>query len=258
MPAPGGIPLATGSEDDRDGLEMDELSVSLGPVLPYWPAGLVLHCVLHGDLITDASVQTMPGRLPSASEGAGPETSGGAESAQWESAISLCDDVARLLFLLGRSDLGTRAERTRDRLVSLTFSATGTAASPVKTNADATRADAATDLRDLQQRLRRSRSVHWSLRGLAPLSADRVAELGLPATFVGDTRDRLLAEIEAGIAALGSMDRHSPASATAPPVDEILAAVPELVIGLDLGSARLVVAGLAPDVAMQVPVRADA
>ncbi len=96
MPAPGGIPLATGSENDRDGLEMDELSVSLGPVLPSWPAGLVLRCVLHGDLIADASVQTMPGRLPSASEGAGPETNGGAESAQWESAISLCDAVARL------------------------------------------------------------------------------------------------------------------------------------------------------------------
>ena len=39
--APAGIPLA-GGDQDRDGLEMDVLHVPLGPVLPYWPPGLVL------------------------------------------------------------------------------------------------------------------------------------------------------------------------------------------------------------------------
>src|SRR5699024_11402590 len=39
--APEGISLAQGGQD-RDGLEMDVLHLPLGPVLPFWPAGLVL------------------------------------------------------------------------------------------------------------------------------------------------------------------------------------------------------------------------
>ncbi len=52
--APAGIPLAGGAQD-RDGLEMDVLHVPLGPVLTHWPAGLVLRCRLHGDVVADAS-----------------------------------------------------------------------------------------------------------------------------------------------------------------------------------------------------------
>ena len=45
--SPCGIPLAQGGED-RNRLEMDVLNVRLGPVLPHWPAGLVLRCALQG------------------------------------------------------------------------------------------------------------------------------------------------------------------------------------------------------------------
>lgn len=58
---PDGIPLAEGAED-RDGLEMDELHLPLGPVLAHWPAGLVLRVTLHGDVVVDADVQQLPGR----------------------------------------------------------------------------------------------------------------------------------------------------------------------------------------------------
>ncbi|WP_341855484.1 hypothetical protein [Brachybacterium sp. GPGPB12] len=51
--APAGIPLAQAGED-RDGLEMDVLQLPLGPVLPFWPAGLVLRCSLQGDVVVDA------------------------------------------------------------------------------------------------------------------------------------------------------------------------------------------------------------
>ncbi len=53
--APAGISLAGGAED-RDGLEMDVLHLPLGPVLPHWPAGLVVRCVLHGDVVAEVEV----------------------------------------------------------------------------------------------------------------------------------------------------------------------------------------------------------
>ena len=55
---PDGIPLAEGAED-RDGLEMDELHLPLGPVLGHWPAGLVLRVTLHGDVVVDAEVEQL-------------------------------------------------------------------------------------------------------------------------------------------------------------------------------------------------------
>src|SRR5699024_5964325 len=58
--APGGIPLAQGGED-RDGLEMDVLHLALGPVLPFWPAGLVLRCSLQGDVVVDAEAAVIDG-----------------------------------------------------------------------------------------------------------------------------------------------------------------------------------------------------
>ena len=51
--SPDGIPLAEGA-DDRDGLEMDEIHLPLGPVLRHWPAGVVLRLTLHGDVVADA------------------------------------------------------------------------------------------------------------------------------------------------------------------------------------------------------------
>src|SRR5699024_755889 len=58
--APGGIPLAQGG-DDRHGLEMDVLHLALGPVLPFWPAGLVLRCSLQGDVVVGAEAAVIDG-----------------------------------------------------------------------------------------------------------------------------------------------------------------------------------------------------
>ena len=55
---PDGIPLAEGAED-RDGLEMDEFHLPLGPVLAHWPAGLILRVTLHGDVVVDAEVEQL-------------------------------------------------------------------------------------------------------------------------------------------------------------------------------------------------------
>ena len=58
--APSGIPLAGGA-DDRDGLEMDQLVHTLGPVLPLWPGGLVVRLTLAGDMLADVQHRWLGG-----------------------------------------------------------------------------------------------------------------------------------------------------------------------------------------------------
>src|SRR5260370_29378823 len=59
-PPPGGNPSPrTPLGADRDGLRLDQLHVPLGPVLPDWPAGLVVHLTLQGDVVQHAEVQAV-------------------------------------------------------------------------------------------------------------------------------------------------------------------------------------------------------
>ncbi|MGX5654583.1 hypothetical protein ACWKWC_07410, partial [Geodermatophilus nigrescens] len=81
MPMPGGVPLA-GSDPDGPGadgpgadeLDLDVLHVPLGPVLPAWPAGLVLHCTLAGEVVRAARAEVLPA-------GAEPDPAGAAAPA---------------------------------------------------------------------------------------------------------------------------------------------------------------------------------
>ena len=99
---PNGIPLAEGAED-RDGLEMDELHLPLGPVLAHWPAGVVLRVTLHGDVVVDAEVEQLA-------------TSG---TDQPDDAIvraaRLLDAAGSVLTLAGLPAESARARRLRDR-----------------------------------------------------------------------------------------------------------------------------------------------
>lgn len=223
MPMPGGIPLA-GGDEDRDGLEMDVLSVPLGPVLPAWPAGLVLRCVLHGDVIAAARTQLLPGL----NDEVIPLASGdGHVRAAWD-----CDAVARLLELAGRPVESAGFRRIRDFLLA--------GAAPGDT------------VGELSRRVRRSRLLRWSLRGLGRIDDSELTERGLPAGLAGDVHDRLLTRL----GGIGDVLRHggpgaddgddADAGARALAVVDLL---PDLVVGLDVGTARLVVASLAPDVA---------
>ena len=222
MPMPGGIPLAGGAED-RDGLEMDELTVPLGPVLPAWPAGLVLRCTVHGDVIAQARVDTVPG----------PVAAGGQAHPDGRTRLALeCDGVARLLTVAGARAAAAGFRRVRDDLLD---------GAPV--------ADCGTAVESLLGRVRRSRLLRWSIRGIGGLDAARVAEHGLPDALGGDVHDRLLARI-AGLR--DRLARGGPAPGLADgsaDAQAVLDLLPSLVIGLDLGAARLVVASLDPDVA---------
>jgi hypothetical protein len=165
MPMPGGIPLAGGGPD-RDGLDLDELHVPLGPVLPAWPAGLVVECTVQGDLVTAARARVLTGGTPAPGDldlvhGSPPDR---------------LDRVARLLLVAGWDDAATAAARLRDRLLS---------------------AGAADDVRPeverLAARVRRSRLLRWSLadvpgvrdRLLGWLTEARDAPAGAPTPVAG-------------------------------------------------------------------------
>lgn len=143
--SPDGIPLASGAED-RDGLEMDELHLPLGPVLSHWPPGLVLRLTLHGDVVSDAEAERLdPTAAPSAPED-GPTT-----------AARLLDATASVLALAGLPVDGARAARLRDDCL---------AGSPID---DELLVGA---IEELEDRVRRHRVLRWALQDLAVVGVD--------------------------------------------------------------------------------------
>ena len=199
--APSGIALAEGGQD-RDGLEMDVLHLRLGPVLQYWPPGLLLRCALQGDVVTGARAELLDA------------DTGQDDVEPAAGAARTLDNVVSLLALAGWAEGAAEARRARDAMLE----------DP---------AAAASRLLRLQRRVRRSRVLRWSLRGLRPLGPEDLGPHDLGARLGGDTYDRLLGMLERA----GDHDVRA-----VPPLDVDL--LPRLVTGLDLAAARLVVASL--------------
>jgi len=225
-----GIPLASGGED-RDGLEMDVLTVPLGPVLSHWPAGLVVECVLQGDVIVSAEARI----LAAASESAKLGTPNAEEPRQ--TIIRLCDQAAQLLALAGWGSAARSACRFRD-----------VAAGGVVI------ADQAGALDRLRRRVERSVVLRWSLKGLtvdvASGDTDALAVSGNEPS--GDIRLRLIGWLrEATDLADTGQFRVQPLtdSEAAQETQNRLTTLPELLRGTDLGTARLLIAGLGLDTA---------
>lgn len=151
MPMPGGVPLASG-ESDRDGLEMDVLHVPLGPVLPDWPAGLVLRCTLAGDVVTAADAVLLGSAAPA------PQS----ERILPGSVADDLDRVARVLSVVGWRGVAAAATQLRDRVLT-----------------DARASQVGDDVRRLSLRVRRSRSLRWSVQrsGSSPDAAALVCAL---------------------------------------------------------------------------------
>ncbi|WP_298592199.1 hypothetical protein, partial [uncultured Kocuria sp.] len=219
--APGGIALAEGGED-RDGLEMDVLRLPLGPVLPFWPAGLVLRCSLQGDVVVDAEASVVDGRNDhrdgGEDDGAGAV---GPRPGPAPAAVVWCDQVMALLALAGAEGAAAGARRTRDALLHGDQGAVRDAAER------------------LHRTVRRSRLLRWSLRGVLPLAPSDLEHHGLPRRCLGDAHDRLLSRVE--------QIRVETGDTEAAPVEDGAvpwAALPDLVTGLELASVRLAVASL--------------
>jgi len=204
--SPSGIALAEGS-DDRDGLEMDVLHVPLGPVLPYWPGGLVVRCALHGDVVAEASAEVL-------------DCEGRGNDALEDEVAHRVDTIASFLALAGWEDAAAEARSIRDALL--------------ENSPDATTEQRLTRL---EGRVRRSRLLRWSLRAIRPLDEDDLRRQDLPTGWRGDTHDRLIRMLADAVAAL-----HGKDTTIAP--DASPEQIAQQVVGLDLATARLVVASL--------------
>ncbi len=211
--APGGIALADEAAD-HDGLTLDALTVPLGPVLAHWPAPQVLRCRLHGDLIVDADAEWLDADHEPAPAGDDRASSDDPTSqARWQAA-RYCDDAARLLSVAGWDAAADAARRHRNELLG---------------SGPSTRC--AGDIGRSADRISRSRSLRWALRGLTvPDSGGAEVELFTrPESWLQDAQR-----------ALGGDPKPRDLTPASPD------ALAERAVGLDIASARMVVAGCAP------------
>ena len=245
MEMPAGLPMADRAAD-RDGLRLDQLHVPLGPVLPDWPAGLVMHLTLQGDVVQHAEVQvlgpggggsfwTEPHRRAAAGE---PVTTG--EAARRRAASDL-DSLGRFLAVAGWDDAAALARRLRDDALA------GVPGSRLQPG-----------VHRFARRVARSRILAWLTCGLGvlpPGDAAAAGAAGPAARVAGDVTARYrrwCAELADAAAALddgsplGTASRE-PQDDTPVPAAALLAALPRLLDGAELAAARLIIASLDPD-----------
>ena len=249
MDMPGGLPMADRGAD-RDGLRLDQLHVPLGPVLPDWPAGLVVRVTLQGDVVQHAEVQALSGggggsfwSEPWRRAAAGEQVTTG-EAARRRVAADL-DSLGRLLAVAGWDDAATVARRLRDDALA---GVPGLSLRPAACR--------------FAGRVARSRTLAWLTRGLGVLMPDEAAASGVggPALrAAGDVTARYRRWCAELAEAVGAVDDGSSLSAAGPepprgPLDDtqspsarLLAALPGLLEGTELGAARLIIASLDPD-----------
>lgn len=91
--------------EDRDGLRLDVLHVPLGPVLPYWPAGLRLDLTVQGDVVQAAEVSVVDR----------------ADATFWTDdrrVAARLDSLSRFLRIAGWEKAGERAAVLRDEALN--------------------------------------------------------------------------------------------------------------------------------------------
>ncbi|MGC9539579.1 hypothetical protein [Streptomyces sp. UG1] len=246
-----GLPMAERA-DDRDELRLDRLHVPLGPGLADWPAGLVLHLALQGDVVQNAEVGQLPvpgAGLPYWSEpwlraAQGEEIGRGAAARR--RCVAHLDSTGRFLAVVGWEDAAARCQRLRDEVLS-----------------GASRESVGGRLRATVRRVQRSRTLRWGTAGLGMLSAERARAAGVtgPAAEAGgDAYDRLrvwLREIERGLDELDDAELlgaghvlvgpRGRLDGARPPSRALLDVLPELLAGAEFAGARMILASLDPD-----------
>lgn len=198
-----GLPMAN-TAPDRDGLQLDALRVSLGPVLAGWPTGLLLRGQLQGDVLGDVT-------LTWADADTGDE---GPARASDDARLLALDRLARLLEVAGWPTAARDVRRARDRLRS----------------ADPAEAEGAHRVAvQLVRRVRRSRTLAWSVHGIGAIEDANARDLD------GDVLDRVRRWCEVAAA---------PKTSVATSTDLSLERLANLLDGAELAAARLVVASL--------------
>lgn len=166
---PYGRSMAMTGDDGRDGLQLDRLSVSLGPFLPWMPPGLSLEVVLQGDLVQEVEVHVTGGLC-----GDTPEIFVRARHEEVEVAAL---ERARARHLL---------EATSDLLVLHGLDALAVKALCLARDIRSTPASV---VRRLHRRLRRTGALRLATHGVGPLRADQVVGLGPVARASGGPAD---------------------------------------------------------------------
>lgn len=146
-----GLPMAQRAPD-RDGLALDQLHVSLGPVLSDWPAGLVVRLTLQGDVVQSAEVEVL------GLAGASPRERIGSTRA------AALDSLGRLLSVCGWATAACTARRLRDEVLAGAVDEAG--------------------LQRFTRRVRRSASLQWATDGIGRLD-------GPPTVLAADATARL-------------------------------------------------------------------
>ena len=251
MDMPAGLPMADRGED-RDGLKLDQLHLTMGPLLPAWPTGLIVHLTVQGDVVQHAEViaprpaadagsfWTEPWRRDAAGE---PITVG--EAGRRRVAAQL-DSLGRFLAVAGWDEPAMTAQRLRD-----------------DTLANAPTSRLVPDVHRLTRRVARSRTLQWLTRGVGVLTPDVSVTIGDAASpavrATGDVtvRYRRWCTDLVDVAALLDDDSPLGASNLEPPRGRLegaeapsarlLALLPRLLNGAELAAARLIIASLDPD-----------
>lgn len=234
---------------DRDGLALDRLHVTLGPVLTDWPAGLVLRLVLQGDVVQQATAERLDGGRPAAPSyweapwrrAAAGEPVAGAEAARRLVARHL-DSVARLVAVAGWDGAALAARRLRDEALA-------------GAGRDAVRGR----YRRFRRRVAGSWLLRWMTRDLGRLDPAAAAAFGFPPAR-GDLTGRLRWQLERIGQGVDLLDDEQPLAGrlgsphplARPPLAgveavEALPLLARLVVGTELAVTRLLVASLDPD-----------
>jgi hypothetical protein len=231
MDMPGGLMMAERAED-RDGLKLDVLHVPLGPFLPGWPAGLVIHARLQGDIIQSAHAQVLDHSRddpalddPAFDDLAVADVPGGdAVIKDRARAVAALDALAALLTAADWRHAAAEARAVRDDL-----------------RADPTGADASVRLRRLDRRVARSRVLR--ARGT---SLGCIDPSGAGADLAGDSVARWLRWLAIATSAVsaGSPGRPPTVPQRTSTTRQRLEHATGLIVGLDLGAARVLIASL--------------
>ncbi|MGW3939668.1 hypothetical protein [Streptomyces phaeochromogenes] len=246
-----GLPMADRA-DDRDGLRLDVLHVPLGPVLADWPAGLILHLTLQGDIVQEVTaepVATPPSPSPPFWDEPWLRAASGEHISRGDAARRLCaahlDSLGRFFAVAGWDDMAARTGHVRDRAL-----------------AGATAAELTSLVSPLIRRAQRSRTLRWLTTGLGTLPAEQARQRGVtgPALVAdGDAYSRMLVWLEAvgrSAAACDVTEALDTAEVVGPrgrldtpvpPSRALLDSLPRLLEGTEFACARIIVASLDPD-----------
>lgn len=167
--APYGRPMAMTGPDERDGLQLDRVPVTLGPFLPWLPPGMRLVLELQGDVLQSLEVDVATLRHRD-------------EPAIFGRALTRDVPLADLEIARARHHLAATAE------LLLVLGLDAVAERVLRLARDA-RPGSGGAVRSLARALKRNRSLALSTRGIGALSGDRLPRSGPAARAAGRGRD---------------------------------------------------------------------